>query len=136
MDRIYDAAYSFSNAVQNAMVGPDNTLEGGLVAAGTLFVVNFVFKYLLFRFPKFGRIIQGEPILLVYKGKVNHKNLDMAKITLDELKEAIREDGVSLIEDVDLAVLENDGNISVLSDDYKRRTLKKRKTHKTIKNQQ
>lgn len=125
-----------SNAVQNAMVGPDNSLAGGLVAAGTLFASNFIFKYILYHFPKFGRIIQGEPILLIYKGNINRKNMGRAKITLDELKEVIREHGVLLIEDVNLAILEIDGNISVLSNDYKRRTTKKRKTHKMVKNQQ
>lgn len=124
-----------SNAVQNAMVGPDTTLQGGLVAAGSLFLVNFAFKFLLYRFPKLGRVIQGEPILLIYRGRINHKNMEKAKITLDEIKEAIREHGVSLIEDVDLAVLENDGNISVLSDDYRKRTTKKRKAHKVNKQQ-
>lgn len=121
-----------SNAVQNAMVGPDNSLTGGLVAASALFVTNFVFKYLLYRFPRFNRIVQGEPLLLIYQGKINHRNLDKAKITLSELEEAVREHGVSLVEDVDLAVLENDGNISVLSDDYRTRTTKKRKGHKAL----
>jgi uncharacterized membrane protein YcaP (DUF421 family) len=125
-----------SNAVQNAMVGPDNSLLGGLVAAGTLFLINFLFKYTLYRFPKLGRIIQGEAIMLIYRGQLNHKNMAKVKITLDEIKEAIREHGVSLIEDVDLAVLEIDGNISVLSDEYKKRTTKKRKSHKVLKNQQ
>lgn len=125
-----------SNAVQNAMVGPDNSLVGGLMAASTLFVINYLFKFLLYRFPKFGRVIQGEPVLLIYKGTLNHKNMGKVKITLDEIKEAIREHGISLIEDVDLAVLEIDGNISVLSNDYKSRTTKKRKAHKLIKKQQ
>ncbi|MHB1420768.1 MAG: DUF421 domain-containing protein [Bacillota bacterium] len=121
-----------SNAVQNAMVGLNSSLAGGLVAASALFVTNFLFKYLLYRFPNLGRVIQGEPLLLIYNGKINHKNMDKAKITLDELKEAIREHGVSLIEEVNLAVFENDGNISVLSEDYKRRTTKKRKGHKVL----
>lgn len=124
-----------SNAVQNAMVGSNNSLLGGLVAASTLFVTNFAFKYLLYRFPRFSRILQGEPLLLIYKGKIDHKNMAKAKITLDEMKEAVREHGIALIEDVDLAVLEVDGNISVLSNDYKNKTTKKRKTHKSLKNQ-
>lgn len=125
-----------SNAVQNAMVGPDNTLLGGIVAASALFITNFVFKYVLYRFPKLGRLIQGEAILLIYKGKLNHKNMERVRITLDEIKEAVREHGVSLIEDVDLAVLEIDGNISVLSDDFKKHTVRKRKAHKAITKQQ
>lgn len=112
-----------SNAVQNAMVGPDNSLLGGLIAAASLFVVNFLFKMCLYRFPRFGHIVQGESVMLVYRGKINRKNLQRAKLTMDELMEAVREHGVSEISDVDLAVLEVDGNISVLSDDFSKRTV-------------
>lgn len=115
-----------SNAVQNAMVGTDSTLAGGLVAAGSLFIANYIFKLLLYRFPQLGRFIQGEPLMLIYKGKINHQNIVKAKVTLDELKEAVREHGVALLEDVDLAVLETDGNISIISHDFKHKTVKKR----------
>lgn len=123
-----------SNAVQNAMVGPDTTLLGGLVAAGTLFAVNYLFKLVLYKFPKLGQIIQGEPVILVYKGEINHKNMVKVKFTLEELKEAVREHGVSLIEDVDLAILETDGNISIISNDFKNKTVKKRKNRKLNNN--
>lgn len=119
-----------SNAVQNAMVGPDTTLAGGLVAAGSLFLVNYLFKIILYKIPKLSRVLQGEPLILIYKGTVNHRNMEKAKFTLDELKEAVREHGVALIEDVDLAILETDGNISIISGDYGHRTLKKRKIPK------
>lgn len=113
-----------SNAVQNAMVGSNSTLAGGLVAAASLFITNYIFKQVLYRFPKFGRLVQGETLLLIYKGKVNRKNMEKAKLTADELMEAIREHGVSRISEVDLAVLEVDGNISVLSDDFSHKTSK------------
>lgn len=119
-----------SNAVQNAMVGSNTTLKGGLVAAGSLFLVNFIFKQLMYRFPRLGRMIQGEPLLLIYKGKINMRNLSKAKITLFELEEAVREHGVALTKDVDLAVLETDGNISIISGDFKQRTIKKRPPNK------
>jgi uncharacterized membrane protein YcaP (DUF421 family) len=125
-----------SNAVQNAMVGSDSTLIGGLIAAATLFIINFIFKLIIYRFPKLGRMIEGEPLLLIYKGNLNHKNMKKAKITLDEIKETIREHGVLLIEDVDLAILEADGNVSVLTHDYQKRSSKKRKTRNTLKQQQ
>ena len=115
-----------SNAVQNAMVGPNTTLQGGLVAAGALFVTNFIFKQLLYRFPKFSNIIQGESLLMIYKGKLNIQNAATAKLTMDEIMEVLREHGVDRIEAVDLAVLEVDGNISVLSDNYQHKTVKKR----------
>lgn len=121
-----------SNAVQNAMVGPNTSLSGGLVAAGTLFFANFVLKELMYRYSKLSKFIQGEEIMLIYNGKINKKNLEKSKLSIDEIEEAVREHGVSEIKDVNLAVLEVDGNISVLSDNYQNKTIRKRKAHKTI----
>jgi uncharacterized membrane protein YcaP (DUF421 family) len=121
-----------SNAVQNAMVGPDSTLSGGLVAATTLFVTNYALKYLQYRFPKFGKIVEGDATMLVYKGKILQSHLKMAKITEDELLQAVREHGVASVKEVDLAILEVDGNISVLSNSYQKRTVKRRKAHKVL----
>lgn len=116
-----------SNAVQNAMVGPDTSLVGGLTAAAALFILNALLRALLVRFPRFGRLLQGQPIMLIYKGKLFVNSLQRAGLTLDELKEAIREHGVFRVEEVDLAVLEMDGNISVLSHEFSQKTVKKRK---------
>ena len=122
-----------SNAVQNAMVGPNSTLNGGIVAACTLFVWNYVLKMILYKSPKLDDAIQGKPVLLIYKGYVNEENMRKTKITFGELYEAVREHGVEEIKEVDLAMLERDGNISVLSDSFKKKTIKKRKTHKILK---
>jgi uncharacterized membrane protein YcaP (DUF421 family) len=74
--------------------------------------------------------------MLIFKGKVNRANLEKVKITMDELIEAIREHGVTTIEEVDLAVFEVDGNISVLSDQFKRKTSRRRKARKLISKNQ
>ena len=79
-----------SNAVQNAMVGPDSTLSGGLVAASTLFLVNYLLKYLQYRFPKFSKVVQGDATMLIYKGKFIEAHMKKAKISEDELMEAVR----------------------------------------------
>jgi len=121
-----------SNAVQSAMVGSDITLFGGLVAAGTLFIANYFLGELFFRSRKLSSLIQGEPLMLIYNGKPISEHLKKAKISNDELEAAIREHGVAKISEVNLAVLERDGNISVLSDNYKRRTIRKRKAHKVF----
>jgi uncharacterized membrane protein YcaP (DUF421 family) len=113
-----------SNAVQNAMVGSDSSLSGGLIAASTLFVLNYVFKYLLFRSKELTQLLEGEPMVLVSNGKVIDKNLRKLQITVDELLEAIREHGVADIKDVNLAMFEMDGNISIQSNDYKKRSVK------------
>jgi len=121
-----------SNAVQNAMVGPDATLLGGLVAASTLFLVNSLLKYLQYKFPKFGKAVEGDAIMLVYEGKFIDAHLKKAKITEDEIMEAVREHGVASIEEVNLAIMEVDGSISVLSNKFQKKTTRKRKVRKNI----
>ena len=119
-----------SNSVQNAMVGSDTSLAGGLIAAFTLFIVNFFFKLILYKFPNLSKAIQGHPILLVYKGKLIEQNLKKIQINKSELEEAIREHGAEHISDVDQAIFEVDGNISIISKGYTLRTAKKRKDYK------
>jgi uncharacterized membrane protein YcaP (DUF421 family) len=116
-----------SNSVQNAMVGNNTTLQGGISAALGLFVCNYVFKFFMRRSIRFSRIIQGDKILLVHDGKVSKKGMDEAMMSLDELDRAVREHGVASIDKVDLAILEVDGNISILSKDYSHKTIKPRK---------
>lgn len=119
-----------SNSVQNAMVGPDTSLTGGLVAAGALFITNFIFKYLFRKLPFINRLIQGEPIMLIYKGVVKNGNLKQVQMSLEELEAAIREHGVEHINQVDLAIFEVDGNISVLSKNFQHSTHHKHMSHK------
>jgi uncharacterized membrane protein YcaP (DUF421 family) len=121
-----------SNAVQNAMVGANSTLAGGLVAATTLFLVNYLLKYVLLHSAVLSQVIQGNPLLLVYNGQIVPDHLDQAQLSIGELEEAVREHGVESIQDVNLAVLEVDGNISVLSDNYSSKSTRKRKAHKII----
>jgi uncharacterized membrane protein YcaP (DUF421 family) len=120
-----------SNSVQNAMVGSDTSLTGGLAAALSLFIVNYFFKQIIYRFPKLSKAIQGHPVLLVYKGRLIEHNLKKLQISIEELEEAIREHGASGIYSVDQAIFEVDGNISILSNNYTLHTTKKRKVHKT-----
>ena len=106
-----------SNAVQNAMVGSDVSLQGGLVAALVLFSANFVVKKIIFKNPKIKSLIESDPVVLVKDGIVDNVTMKKEDIGFDELEEAVREHGVEQIADVKLAVLEVDGNISVVSMD-------------------
>lgn len=120
-----------SNAVQNAMVGGNtDLLIGGLIAAATLFISNYFLGEIFYRSKAISKLIQGEPLMLIYEGKPILDHLKKAKISNDEFEAAIREHGVANISEVDLAVLERDGNISVLSNNYKNKTTKKRKGNK------
>ncbi|KMQ65014.1 membrane protein [Chryseobacterium angstadtii] len=106
-----------SNAVQNAMVGQDTSLQGGLIAALVLFAANFVLKRLMFSNRKFETFMEEDPVILIRDGVIDQPALNRVKITRDELEEAIREHGVEKINDVKLSILEVDGNISVVSQD-------------------
>lgn len=106
-----------SNSVQNAMTGPDTSLAGGVTAAVTLLVLNFLvadFAGLNRRFRKF---VQGEPSLLIHNGRLIPAHMAREHITVDEVMRALREHGISRIEDVSLAVLEVDGSVSCLKYD-------------------
>ena len=119
-----------SNAVQNAMVGSDTTLKGGLVAASVLFVINFILKRLKYSFPTLKKMIEGEPVILIYNGVIMLENCRKNGITKDELLQAIREHGSSEIEDINSLILETDGNISVVSNEYQHHSIRKIKKRK------
>lgn len=121
-----------SNSVQNAMVGSDSSLSGGLIAAFALFSTNFIFKKLELMFPNITKVVEGEPIILVYQGKVIKAGLLKSGLSIDQLDAAIREHGITSLEDVDLSVFEVDGNISVISENYQKISKRKRKGHKVL----
>ena len=104
-----------SNSVQNAMVGSNTSLYGGLAAAAILFIINYIIKKLMYKFPKFSDLMQEKPEDLIHDGKVDFKALSKLNITSDEIQEAMREHGVEHFSEVKLAMLEIDGNISIIS---------------------
>lgn len=106
-----------ANAVQNAMTGPDTSLVGGLVAAGTLIAINSLVSLLAWRSKRISRIVEGSPTPLVHHGRVLEDNLAREKVTTDELHQALREHGIPNLAEVELAMLEVDGSISVLRKD-------------------
>lgn len=106
-----------SNAVQNAMVGPDNSLAGGLAAAAVLIVLNVGVDRLASKSAAVRGLVKGHARLLVHRGIVVERNLVAEGITREDLMQALREHGVATVKDVHLAVLEVDGTISVLRND-------------------
>jgi len=118
-----------SNAVQNSMIAADFTFWGGITSAVTLFVVNFLFKNVIYKIPKVSEWVQGHPILLIYDGKQLPENMKKAKVSVQELEEATREHGIDELENVSLAVLEVDGSISVVAEDFEGHLRKKRRRY-------
>ena len=124
-----------SNSVQNAMVGSNSSLQGGLVAALVLFVLNFILKKIMYNSKTITDLVQDKPEILIHNGIIDFKALAKLEITSQELEEAIREHGVETYKEVKLAMMEIDGNISVISGDKALiQTHHKRKIHKTLGN--
>jgi len=103
-----------ANAVQNATVGPDTSLIGGVLAAVVLLVLNTVLARLRLRWPRLRRLVEGSPTLLVLCGEVLANHLRREGLDQDTLEAALREHGVANVTDVEMAVLEIDGSISVV----------------------
>ena len=106
-----------SNSVQNAMTGPDTSLFGGVVAASTLLLLNYVIGNLSGVSRGFRRVVEGEPSLLVHDGKAITSHMAREHVSMDELERALREHGIAAVHDVALAVLEVDGSISCMKYD-------------------
>jgi len=108
-----------ANAVQNAMVGSDTSLTGGLIAAGVLIVGNYGLAAARERLPWLRRAVEGTPTLLINDGKLVREHLRREGLDEDEVMMAIREHGVADVKDVRIAVLETDGSISIVPADAK-----------------
>jgi len=123
-----------SNAVQNAMVGDNTSLLGGIAAAAVLFILNYILKKVTFKNKKLREIIFQHPEILIHDGKLNFDKLSHLGISDEELKEAMREHGVDHYKDVKLAIFEVDGNISIITGDksLKQTHFKRKKVHKSL----
>ncbi len=106
-----------SNSVQNAMTGPDNSLIGGIAAAMTLLLMNYVIAELSGANRRFRKFVQGQPSLLIHDGQVITAHMAKEHVSMDELERALRERGISSYHDVAIGVLEVDGSISCLKYD-------------------
>jgi len=123
-----------SNAVQNAMVGDNTSLLGGLAAASVLFLLNYLLKRLMFKSSWVRELVSQHPEILIHEGKLDFKKLSRLGISDDELKEAMREHGVEHYKEVKLAIFEVDGNISIISGnkDLKQTHYKRKKQHRIL----
>lgn len=101
-----------SNTLQNAIIGPDNSLLGGLLGAATLLLMNYLVVRFLFSHPKLDRYVEGQALELVRDGKVLHRNMQRELITLDELRSRARLQGIDDIKTVKCARIEVGGALT------------------------
>jgi uncharacterized membrane protein YcaP (DUF421 family) len=108
-----------SDAVQNSMVGDNTSVWGGLIAVATLLILDFGARTLLLRSPRFRKVIEGEPRLLIRDGQLLERALREEGIDVDEVEVAVRAHGLERVDQVALAVLETNGSISVIPGESK-----------------
>jgi uncharacterized membrane protein YcaP (DUF421 family) len=106
-----------ANAVQNAMTGPDTSLAGGLVAAGTLILLNMIVAWTARRSSRAEQAIEGSPTILIRHGQILNQNLAREGISREDLLRSLREHGVETVEEVRSGILEVDGTVSVIKED-------------------
>ncbi len=102
---------TLSNTVQNAIIGDDNSISGGLIGAATLLLVNYVVVRFLFSHEKLDRLVEGDSDTLIEKGKINEERLKKELLTKAELETAAHRQGFSSLAEVDRAVIEPGGTI-------------------------
>jgi uncharacterized membrane protein YcaP (DUF421 family) len=104
---------SLSNTLQNAMIGDDNSVTGGLIGAFSLCAVNYVVVRSLFHHRKLNRLIGGKPTTLIKDGKIREEAMAQELMTKSELKNIIHRQGFASIEEVHSCILETGGTFSV-----------------------
>ncbi|HZQ06958.1 MAG TPA: YetF domain-containing protein [Anaerolineae bacterium] len=108
---------TISNVVQNAMIGNDSSLLGGIVGATTILVANFMVAYLTYHYPRIDRIIEGQPVILVQDGKIIEENLRRELLTQQDLFNALRRseiDPETQLDTLKMVELDTDGQITVI----------------------
>ncbi|HEY2906537.1 MAG TPA: YetF domain-containing protein [Vicinamibacterales bacterium] len=102
---------TLSNTVQNAIIGNDNSITGGLIGAATLLVVNYVVVRFLYGHERLDRLVEGDPDVLMEGGVVNTASLRRELITKIELEAAAHKQGFASLEEIDRAILDPGGSI-------------------------
>jgi uncharacterized membrane protein YcaP (DUF421 family) len=105
---------TLSNTVQNAIIGEDNSVLGGIVGATSLLVTNYLVVRFLYSHRKLDQLVEGRAELLVENGKVRTQHLKNELITMAELQAASRKQGFDSLSDVDQCVLEPGGTLTFI----------------------
>ena len=104
---------SLSNTVQNAIIGNDNSISGGLIGAFTLLAANYLVVRFLFRHRRLDQIVEGKSTTLIDRGKVVRKNLARELLSHSELLTVLHRQGFSDVDEVEQCVLEPSGTFAV-----------------------
>ncbi len=102
---------TLSNTVQNAIIGNDNSISGGLIGAATLLLVNYLVVRFLFAHERIDHLVEGEPDVLIDHGQVQESHLKRELLTKNALETAAHRQGFSSLQEIDQAAIEPGGGI-------------------------
>ena len=102
------------NAVQNGINGGDNSLTGAAIMATTLIALNYGVAFVTSRSRKMEKFVEGEPVVLARNGKLFDGVLRRELVSSEDFRESLRMNGVEDVSEVELALLETNGSISVV----------------------
>jgi uncharacterized membrane protein YcaP (DUF421 family) len=103
---------TLSNTVQNAIIGDDNTITGGIIGASTLLFVNYALVRFLSRHETLERLIEGEPDVLIENGQITGNCMNKEAISVLELEAAAHKQGFASLDEIDRAILDPNGSIA------------------------
>jgi uncharacterized membrane protein YcaP (DUF421 family) len=103
---------TLSNTVQNAIIGNDNSVTGGIIGAASLLAVNYLVVRFLYDHRKIDQLVEGSSDILIEDGKVHEQKLKRELITKEELAAAARKQGFDSLSEVQQCVLEPGGTLS------------------------
>jgi uncharacterized membrane protein YcaP (DUF421 family) len=106
---------TLSNTVQNAIIGDDNSVSGGLIGATSLLLINYLVVRFLYGHSKLEQIVEGQSDVLIENGKVRADRLKKELITTAQLEAAARKQGFDSLADVDKCILEPSGTLSFVA---------------------
>lgn len=104
---------SLSNTVQNAIIGEDNSVAGGMIGAFTLLLINYVVVRFLFRHRRLDQILEGKPTVLVKDGRLCKSAMAKELITVSELQTVARRQGFDGVNDIQSCILEPGGAFAI-----------------------
>ena len=104
---------SLSNTVQNAIIGDDNSVTGGIIGAFSLLAINWIVVRILFRAPRLNRALQGRSAVLIREGHIDRKALEREALSREELMEVVHRQGFEHVHDVHRCELEPNGTFYI-----------------------
>lgn len=107
------AVLLLTHAIEDGLSGGDDSITAALIVAGTILLLSFLVEVMTYHSPRVESLLQGRPTLLIHRGQVLHEQLRRELLSLSELQSLLRKQGVHDLTDLEEAILESDGYISI-----------------------